>query len=156
MFNLRTHALKVLALLLARPGELVQRADLHRELWDHGTFVDYEQGVNHCIKELRAALGDLAESPRYIETLARRGYRFIAPIERLATPSSAPLPASPAVPVEATNGPVTGVTAAVPKRIEAGANRTARPVLIATALGLVVAFVAIGLYPRRSRASESP
>src|SRR6187401_1532478 len=68
--KLRPQSLKVLALLLARPGELVQRADLHRELWDHGTFVDYEQGVNHCIKELRAALGDLAESPRYIETLA--------------------------------------------------------------------------------------
>src|SRR5215210_6555922 len=73
LVRLRPQSLKVLTLLVARPGELVSRADLQRELWDADTFVDYEQGVNHCIKELRAALSDAAESPRYIETLARRG-----------------------------------------------------------------------------------
>ena len=88
LVKLRPQSLKVLALLLARPGELVPRADLKRELWDRDTFVDYEQGVNHCVKELRAALGDVAESPRFIETLARRGYRFIAPVE--GVPASPP------------------------------------------------------------------
>jgi DNA-binding winged helix-turn-helix (wHTH) protein/TolB-like protein len=81
--RVRPQSLKLLTLLLARPGELVQRAEIQQGLWGTETFVDYEQGVNHCIKELRAALGDDAESPRYIETLARRGYRFIVPVERI-------------------------------------------------------------------------
>jgi DNA-binding winged helix-turn-helix (wHTH) protein/tetratricopeptide (TPR) repeat protein len=77
---IRPQPLKVLARLLARPGELVTREDLERELWGDDTFVDFEQGVNHAIRDLRAALGDAAESPRFIQTLPRRGYRFIAPV----------------------------------------------------------------------------
>jgi DNA-binding winged helix-turn-helix (wHTH) protein/tetratricopeptide (TPR) repeat protein len=89
---LRPQPLKLLATLLARPGTLISRDDLQRALWDGDTFVDFEQGVNHAIRELRAALGDTAESPRFIQTLPRRGYRFIAPVERLA---SVDAPASP-------------------------------------------------------------
>ena len=77
---IRPQPLKVLARLLTRPGELVTREDLERELWGDDTFVDFEQGVNHAIRDLRAALGDAAESPRFIQTLPRRGYRFIAPV----------------------------------------------------------------------------
>ena len=80
--------LKLLTLLLARPGELASREDLQRALWDGDTFVDFEQGVNHAIRELRAALGDDAESPRFIQTLPRRGYRFIAPVERITPATS--------------------------------------------------------------------
>lgn len=76
----RPQALKLLALLLARAGEVVPRADLEHALWDSNTLVDVEQGVNHAIRELRTALGDDAESPRFIQTLPRRGYRFIAPV----------------------------------------------------------------------------
>jgi DNA-binding winged helix-turn-helix (wHTH) protein/TolB-like protein len=83
--SVRPQPLKLLALLLARPGELASRDDLQRALWDGDTFVDFEQGVNHAIRELRAALGDDAESPRFIQTLPRRGYRFIAPVERIIT-----------------------------------------------------------------------
>ncbi|HUE84572.1 MAG TPA: winged helix-turn-helix domain-containing protein [Vicinamibacterales bacterium] len=86
--RVRPQSLKLLTLLLSRAGELVSRADIEKALWDRETFVDFEQGVNHCIKELRTAFGDAPESPRYIQTLPRRGYVFIGPVERL--------PASPA------------------------------------------------------------
>jgi len=79
--RLRPQAFKLLALLIAHAGELVTREDIHRALWSEDTFVDFEQGVNHAIRELRARLGDVADSPRFIETLPRRGYRFIAPVE---------------------------------------------------------------------------
>ena len=76
----RPQALKLLGLLLARAGEVVPRVDLEHVLWSASDFVDQEQGVNHAIGELRAALGDAADSPRFIQTLQRRGYRFIAPV----------------------------------------------------------------------------
>jgi DNA-binding winged helix-turn-helix (wHTH) protein/tetratricopeptide (TPR) repeat protein len=72
---------KVLALLASRAGDLVTREEIQKELWGGDTFVDFEQGLNFCVKRLRAALGDDAERPRYIETLPRRGYRFVAPVE---------------------------------------------------------------------------
>ena len=84
LIAIRPQPLKLLALLLARPNDLVTRDDLQRALWGDDTFVDFEQGVNHAVRELRAALGDVAESPRFIETLPRRGYRFIAPVAPLA------------------------------------------------------------------------
>jgi DNA-binding winged helix-turn-helix (wHTH) protein len=83
LIAIRPQPLKLLALLLARPNGLVTRDDLQRALWGDDTFVDFEQGVNHAVRELRAALGDVAESPRFIETLPRRGYRFIAPVSPL-------------------------------------------------------------------------
>src|ERR1700757_2423220 len=69
---------QVLAILLEHPGEVVTREDLQKRLWPEGTFVDFEQGLNAAVKRLREVLGDSAETPRYIETLPRRGYRFIA------------------------------------------------------------------------------
>ena len=73
---------EVLALLLERPGDVVTRKELQERLWPGDTFVDFEHGVNNAIKKLRAALGDSAEEPLYVETLARVGYRFIAPVAR--------------------------------------------------------------------------
>ncbi len=73
--------LKVLALLARRPGELVTRKEIQEQIWGSETFVDFEEGLNFCIKQIRTALGDDAEAPRYVETLPRRGYRFIAPVE---------------------------------------------------------------------------
>lgn len=75
--------LRLLSTLLERPGELVTREELHRRLWPDDTFVDFEHGLNAAIKRLRTALADLADAPRFIETLPRRGYRFIAAIERI-------------------------------------------------------------------------
>jgi DNA-binding winged helix-turn-helix (wHTH) protein len=74
---------QVLCLLLSRPGELFTRDQIAAHLWPDGTFVDYDHGVNSAINRIREALGDSAANPRFIETLARRGYRFIAPVEAL-------------------------------------------------------------------------
>src|SRR5208282_273155 len=76
---------EVLAMLLERPGEAVPREVLRDRLWSTDTFVDFDHGVNTAINRLREALGDSAENPRFIETLPRRGYRFIAPVESQAS-----------------------------------------------------------------------
>ncbi len=77
-------------MLLERPGQLITREEISRELWPDGTFVDFEHGVNSAVNRIREALGDTAGSPRFVETLARRGYRFLAPVERIAIGGSAP------------------------------------------------------------------
>jgi len=70
---------RVLALLLEHAGDLVRREELHRILWPADTFVDFDIGLNAAIRKLRLALADRAKNPQFIETLARRGYRFVAP-----------------------------------------------------------------------------
>ena len=77
--------LKVLAMLLARPGELVTRAQLREGLWSDDTFVDFERGLNTAVNRLRAVLNDSAEKPRFVETVGRRGYRFIASVKNYRT-----------------------------------------------------------------------
>src|SRR5215831_5715458 len=72
--------LRVLGLLASAPGRLVTREAIREKVWESGTFVDFEHGLNFCIREIRAALGDNAQQPRFVETLPRRGYRFIAPV----------------------------------------------------------------------------
>jgi TolB-like protein/DNA-binding winged helix-turn-helix (wHTH) protein/Tfp pilus assembly protein PilF len=79
--GLRPQAAKVLILLATRTGQLVTREDLKDQIWGSDTFVDFEHGLNLCIRQIRAALDDDANTPRYIETLPRRGYRFIAPVK---------------------------------------------------------------------------
>ncbi len=95
--RLQDQPFQILVLLLDRPGEVVTREQLQQQLWSSDTFVDFEHGLNNAIKRLREALLDSADKPRYIETLPRRGYRFIAPVEleRTAAETSstiAPLP----------------------------------------------------------------
>jgi DNA-binding winged helix-turn-helix (wHTH) protein/Tol biopolymer transport system component len=94
--ELRKHGLRlkigdqpfsVLAVLLAQPGEVVTREDLQKKLWPADTFVDFDRGLNKAINRLRETLGDSADSPRFIETLPKRGYRFIGTLT-----ASAPLP----------------------------------------------------------------
>jgi Tol biopolymer transport system component/DNA-binding winged helix-turn-helix (wHTH) protein len=86
--GLQEQALQVLTTLLERPGDLVRRDELRERLWPNGTFVDFDHGLNAVVNRLRDTLGDSAESPRFIETLPRRGYRFIAPIERNGSTSA--------------------------------------------------------------------
>ncbi len=68
-------------MLLERPGEVLTREEISGALWSDGTFVDYDHGVNSAVNRIREALGDTANNPRFVETLARRGYRFVAPVE---------------------------------------------------------------------------
>jgi cholera toxin transcriptional activator len=82
--KLHSQPLQILFMLLERPGELLTREEICRELWPDGTFVDYEHGVNSAVNRIREALGDKANNSRFVETLARRGYRFVAPVERIA------------------------------------------------------------------------
>ena len=79
--KLQEQPFQVLVMLLVRPGEVVTREELQRKLWPADTFVDFDRGLNKAINRLREALGDDADSPRFIETLPRRGYRFIAPVK---------------------------------------------------------------------------
>ena len=72
---------EILALLLNRPGQMVSREELQREIWAADTFVDFNHGLNAAVNKLRETLSDSAEEPKYIETLTRRGYRFIGTIE---------------------------------------------------------------------------
>jgi len=87
--RLNAQPFQLLCMLLDRPGELLTREEIARELWPDGTFVDFEHGVNSAINRIREALGDTAASPRFVETLARRGYRFVAPVEHIATSENA-------------------------------------------------------------------
>jgi eukaryotic-like serine/threonine-protein kinase len=77
---------RVLLLLAEHPGQIVTREEIQRSLWGDNTFVDFERGINFCINQIRVALGDDAEKPRYVETLPRRGYRFIAPANTVVAP----------------------------------------------------------------------
>lgn len=83
--KLQGQPFEILVMLLERPRELVAREDLQQRLWPTDTFVDFDHGVNAAINRLREALGDSADSPRFIETVPRRGYRFIAPVESHAS-----------------------------------------------------------------------
>lgn len=91
-FELRKHGLRlkladqpfqILAILLEQPGEVITRDELRERLWPGDTFVDFDHGLNNAVMRLREALGDSPEKPRFVETLPRRGYRFIAPVEEI-------------------------------------------------------------------------
>jgi len=85
LVRLNGQPFQLLLLLLDRQGELLTREEISAALWPDGTVVDYEHGVNSAINRIREALGDSAASPRYVQTLAKRGYRFVAPVERVDT-----------------------------------------------------------------------
>ncbi len=141
--ELRKHGLRiklggqpvaVLAMLLEHSGEVVTREELQKRLWPADTYVDFEHSLNAAIKRLRAALGDSADAPRFVETLARQGYRFIAPLSRpVETRPDASQPASDA-PQPAVQNPAD----------QAPAGRW-RWLLVAAAAAVVVLLVMIGL-----------
>ena len=133
---------QVLAALLERPGEVVTREELRERLWTTETFVDFEHGLNTAIKKVRQALGDSAEEPRYIETLARRGYRFIAPVTIADPAGSSP----PGVPVVVNDpAPPASVT-----------QHSRRPVLLAAFVPLVIIIIAGTVWLAQRDAHERP
>src|SRR5690349_14569177 len=86
--KLQSQPFKLLAILLSHAGEIVTREELQRQIWGAETVVNFDHSLGTAVNKVREALGDSAENPRYIETLAKRGYRFIAPVERLELPES--------------------------------------------------------------------
>jgi len=90
--RLQAQPAQVLAVLLAHAGEVVTREELRQAVWGAGTFVDFERGLNFCVAQIRSALGDSADSPRFVRTLPKRGYQFIAPVSAWKPPAP-PMPA---------------------------------------------------------------
>src|SRR5215471_4930879 len=88
--RLQRQPFEVLALLIERAGDLVTREELQQKLWPANTFVDFDHGLNKAINKIREALGDSADAPRFVETVARRGYRFLADVKVYAPPVATP------------------------------------------------------------------
>lgn len=88
LVRIQPQPFKVLALLVGRRGEVVAREEIQARIWPAGTFVDFKQSLNFCIRQIRAALGDNATHPRFVETLPRRGYRWVGgPVEQVPPPA---------------------------------------------------------------------
>ena len=140
---------QILAILLEHPGDLVTREQLQQRLWRSDTFVDFDGGLNAAINRVREALGDSAENPRFVETLPRRGYRFIAPLID-SRPTSATLP-----PAESKVSPAQTVTSPGALLVSGAMQR--RPVsrrlklLLSGISILAVLVVAVALLSRLSR-----
>jgi TolB-like protein/DNA-binding winged helix-turn-helix (wHTH) protein len=133
--RLQGQPVDILVTLLQHPRETVTRQDLQRKLWPANTFVDFDQGLNNAMKRLRAALDDDAESPHFIETLPRCGYRFIGPVS--VNESSHP-PAPSAVLVPAANRATEFETNAVENLSAGQSARSKKPILTITATAIVI------------------
>lgn len=92
LVSLEPQPAKVLDLLLSRAGEVVSRADLRHALWGSDTHVDFDSGLAYCMAQIRAALGDSGDNPRFVQTIPKRGYKFIAPVESNASPAAVVVP----------------------------------------------------------------
>ena len=88
--KLQDQPLQILLMLLLRPGQAVTREELRKTLWPSDTFVDFDHSLNSAVMRLREALGDSAERPRFVETLPKRGYRFLAPVTPVSTDTQSP------------------------------------------------------------------
>ncbi len=138
--RLQEQPLQILALLLERPGQIVTREEIRQKLWSRDTFVEFDDALNTAVRKLRAALNDSADNPRFLETVPRRGYRFVAPVAwapelqtadptatPVAVPIVAPIPAPIAVPIK---------------------TRLSRRRYFWPAVALIVAVAAVGAYRR--------
>ena len=140
--KLQDQPFQILAMLLERPGEIVTREELQKRLWPEDTFVDFDLSLNSAVKKLRQALSDDSENPRFIETLYRRGYRFIGPV------NSASLPPAPAL---------GSAEAPLAPHVSEGRSRSVRVQILRFlpwAIIAVLALVAAGLF--LSKPSQPP
>lgn len=150
---------KVLALLVERAGELVSRDELRVHLWGEETYVDFERGLRYCIAHVRGALGDSADSPRFIETLPRRGYRLLPPVASVALrpPERAPETDEGNGLIGRASGPAAEVPGAAPPVHASPPATQRRRLAAAVALGLAGASaVAAVLALRREPAAAAP
>jgi TolB-like protein/DNA-binding winged helix-turn-helix (wHTH) protein/Tfp pilus assembly protein PilF len=156
--KLQPQPFRTLAFLADRAGQVVTREEIQREIWGDETFVDYEQGVNFLIRQIRAALGDDAKAPRFIETLPRRGYRFIAPVEREEENSSrenglavAPAPEIVISPPEAVPDP-----SAISAAVSATQTRTRVFLVAALAVAMTLALAGYVIWQGREKKEIPP
>jgi DNA-binding winged helix-turn-helix (wHTH) protein/TolB-like protein len=141
---------RVLAVLAARAGRVVTREELRREIWPADVFVDFERGLNYCIRQVRGALGDAASTPRFIETLPKRGYRFLVPVAALAEDEgagAAPAPAAPPATAPAMGSAAREAPARRRPRLRLSPAGAALAALAILAI-LVAAFAAVARTPR--------
>jgi TolB-like protein/DNA-binding winged helix-turn-helix (wHTH) protein/Tfp pilus assembly protein PilF len=139
--KLQAQPFQVLSMLVERPGKVVTREELRNSLWSHDTYVDFDHSLNISINKLREALGDSRTTPRFIETLPRRGYRFLAPV-------STSEPAAPAVPVPPTSVAAAPLaeTKSADENVEIKPTTPRRRVWIGLAVLALLALVAVGLW----------
>src|SRR5215813_10518943 len=86
---------RVLTMLVERAGDVVSREELRRAIWETATFVEFDQGLNYCIRQIRQALGDNATAPIFVETVKKVGYQFIAPVQGVEPVADSPEPSMP-------------------------------------------------------------
>ena len=142
---------KLLKLLASHHGEIVTREVIQEQLWGYDTFVDFERGMNHCIRQIRAVLGDDAGTPRYIETVPRLGYRFIAPVTHIARVlPSAELPPEPYPPDARNHDAPASPVSKLPEKHRARTFLTAAAVIALLLIGHLV------VLPRWRKAHPTP
>jgi TolB-like protein/tetratricopeptide (TPR) repeat protein len=142
--RVRGRPIDILLTLVARPGELVTRDDLRARLWPADTFVDFDHGLHSAVNRLREALGDSADNPRFIETLPRKGYRFIAPVTVVRSePTSAPAIATSTTPIvpPVPAGPEAAPTAASSDRTSRRRSFSFAAIAFASVAILAVSFL---------------
>jgi len=143
--KLQSQPFKVLAALLERPGQIITREELQLRLWGRDTVVDFDHSLGTAINKIREALGDSADSPRYIETLARRGYRFIAPVNLVTEPPSPQASARPlpdAAPIDPAAEP--GYVVLEPKPVPSAPETVRRGSLTSPGAVVLLAILIIG------------
>jgi TolB-like protein/DNA-binding winged helix-turn-helix (wHTH) protein len=164
LIKLRGRPFDILLLLLGRRGDLISRDELRQQLWPADTFVDFDHGLNSAMNRLRDALGDSAESPRFIETLPKRGYRFIAPIESIEredTRLKSNPPTGLGTAVDAAGVSEQGVAAERQPSTRLRTSRVvvslpSRAVALAAVSALVIAIMVAAFYLRFARSGPAP
>jgi eukaryotic-like serine/threonine-protein kinase len=151
--RLQEQPFQILTLLLERPGQVVTREEIRQELWSHDTFVEFDDALNTAVRKLRAALNDSADTPRFLETVPRRGYRFVAPVS--IPTSGSP---DPTKDVSVIGSPASQTTRPVPAASRISLNRTHYWVAVALSILLVggAAYLFRPTWPRPAKANASP
>ena len=146
--KLHTQPFRLLAAMALRSDELMTRDEIRQTVWEQDTFVDFDQGINTCIRQIRQALGDSADRPRFVQTVPRRGYRFLGPVEQVqpATPHSTPHGGD-----EPTESPVPVPTAGRSSTIAPRAQRRRRGWVLLGAISASLLWLAIGWLGGSSR-----
>ena len=140
--HLQEQPRQILTTLLDRPGKAVSREELRARLWPSDTFVDFEHGLNTAVKKLRHALGDSADAPRFIETLPRRGYRFVARVDQVTA--------------SGVTGADDAAASGSPATPDGRRRRTTRLALTGAALGLLAGASALVWYVGTGSAAHAP